>query len=185
MRSDANISRALSQFHSPEGLLELLEKDSELAGLIHRLLKADRFHRILFLVDRKSLAAQAGDTFNEMLMEQNMPLPQCCNFTQNGEVFPETKVKVATVQAMVKQIFHGGEPPPIDQFDCIIIDEAHRGYTLDQEMTEGEYAVRDSRLYQSTCRRVLDYFDTVKIGLTATPAEHTTEIFGLTVFTCS
>jgi type I restriction enzyme, R subunit len=32
---------------------------------------------------------------------------------------------------------------------------------------------------------VLDYFDAVKIGLTATPALHTTEIFGLPVYTYS
>lgn len=236
VRLNSNTSRPLAQFHSPEGLLELLRKDPEraeqklekepleylglryyqqnairaveaalsigkreillamatgtgktrtIAGLIYRLLKADRFHRILFLVDRTSLATQANDTFDEMKMEQNSPLTQCYNFAENGEVFPETKVKVATVQAMVKQIFHSDNPPPIDQFDCIIIDEAHRGYTLDQEMTEGEYSVRDSQLYQSTYRRVLDYFDAVKIGLTATPAAHTTEIFGLPVFTYS
>ena len=43
----------------------------------------------------------------------------------------ETRIQVATVQAMVKRIFMSDEPPPIDQFDCIIVDEAHRGYTLD------------------------------------------------------
>ena len=32
---------------------------------------------------------------------------------------------------------------------------------------------------------MLDYFDAVKIGLTATPAKHTTEIFGKPVFTYS
>src|SRR5690606_37047540 len=34
-------------------------------------------------------------------------------------------------------------------------------------------------------RRVLDYFDAVKIGLTATPAKHTSEIFGHPVYTYS
>lgn len=37
------------------------------------------------------------------------------------------------------------------------MDEAHRGYTLDQEMTEGELALRDPAQYLSTYRRVLDY----------------------------
>ena len=32
--------------------------------------------------------------------------------------------------------------------------------------------------YISKYRRVLDYFDAVKVGLTATPALHTTQIFG-------
>jgi len=76
-------------------------------------------------------------------------------------------------------------PPPLDQFDCIIIDEAHRGYTLDQEMTEGELATRDASQYLSSYRRVLDYFDAVKIALTATPAKHTSEIFGKPVYTYS
>ena len=97
----------------------------------------------------------------------------------------ETRVQVATVQAMVKRIFMSDNPPPLDQFDCIIIDEAHRGYTLDQEMTEGELATRDASQYLSSYRRVLDYFDAVKIGLTATPAKHTSEIFGKPVYTYS
>jgi type I restriction enzyme R subunit len=65
------------------------------------------------------------------------------------------------------------------------VDEAHRGYTLDQEMTEGELQVRDQAQYLSTYRRVLDYFDAVKIGLTATPAKHTSDIFGRPVYTYS
>ena len=97
----------------------------------------------------------------------------------------ETRIQVATVQAMVKRIFMSDNPPPIDQFDCIIIDEAHRGYTLDQEMTEGEIATRDASQYLSSYRRVLDYFDAVKIALTATPAKHTSDIFGKPVYTYS
>jgi type I restriction enzyme R subunit len=76
-------------------------------------------------------------------------------------------------------------PPPVDQFDCIIVDEAHRGYTLDQGMTEGELATCDASQYLSTYRRVLDYFDAIKIGLTATPAKHTSEVFGKPVYTYS
>ncbi len=97
----------------------------------------------------------------------------------------ETRIQVATVQAVVKRIIMSDQPPPIDQFDCIIIDEAHRGYTLDQEMTKGELATRDASQYISSYRRVLDYFDAVKIALTATPAKHTSDIFGKSVYTYS
>jgi type I restriction enzyme R subunit len=97
----------------------------------------------------------------------------------------ETRVQVATVQAMVNRIFKSDNPPPVDQFDCIIVDEAHRGYALDQEMTEGEIATRDAAQYLSSYRRVLDYFDAVKVGLTATPAKHTSDIFGKPVYTYS
>jgi type I restriction enzyme R subunit len=86
---------------------------------------------------------------------------------------------------MVKRVFMSENPPPVDQFDCIIVDEAHRGYTLDQDMTEGELATRDASQYLSTYRRVLDYFDAIKIGLTATPAKHTSEVFGKPVYTYS
>jgi type I restriction enzyme R subunit len=86
---------------------------------------------------------------------------------------------------MVKRLFYSDAPPPIDAYDCIIIDEAHRGYTLDQEMTEGEMLLRDQAQYLSTYRRVLDYFDAARIALTATPARHTTEIFGHPVYTYS
>ncbi len=41
---------------------------------------------------------------------------------------------------------------------------------------------RDEADYISKYRRVLDHFDAVRIGLTATPALHTTQIFGPPVF---
>lgn len=162
-------------------------KTRTIIGLMYRFLKAERFHRILFLVDRKALGQQAIDAFNEAPLEQNHTLSTIYNVAELGDMAAEaeTRVQVATVQAMVKRIFMSDDPPPIDQFDCIIVDEAHRGYTLDQEMTEGEMAVRDASQYLSSYRRVLDYFDAVKVGLTATPAKHTSEIFGKPVYTYS
>lgn len=44
-------------------------------------------------------------------------------------------------------------------------------------MDEVELQFRDHQDYVSKYRKVLDYFDAVRIGLTATPALHTTEIF--------
>ena len=162
-------------------------KTRTIIGLMYRFLKAERFKRILFLVDRTALGQQAIDAFNEAPLEQNHTLSKIYNVSELGDMAAEaeTRVQVATVQAMVKRIFMSDNPPPLDQFDCIIIDEAHRGYTLDQEMTEGEIATRDASQYLSSYRRVLDYFDAVKIGLTATPAKHTSEIFGKPVYTYS
>lgn len=162
-------------------------KTRTIIGLIYRFLKAERFKRILFLVDRTALGEQAMDAFNEAQLEQNLPLSKVYNIAELGDMATEaeTRVQVATVQAMVNRIFISDTPPPIDRFDCIIIDEAHRGYTLDQEMTEGELATRDANQYLSGYRRVLEYFDAVKVGLTATPAKHTSEIFGKPVFTYS
>lgn len=162
-------------------------KTRTIIGLMYRFLKAERFKRILFLVDRTALGRQALDNINEALLEQNYSLSKIYNVAELGDmaVDAETRVQVATVQAMACRIFMSDTPPPVDQFDCIIVDEAHRGYTLDQEMTEGELATRDANQYLSSYRRVLEYFDAVKIGLTATPAKHTSEIFGKPVYTYS
>jgi type I restriction enzyme R subunit len=162
-------------------------KTRTIIGLMYRFLKAERFKRILFLVDRSALGQQAIDSFNDTPLEQNHTLAQIYDIKELGDMAAEaeTRIQVATVQAMVSRIFRSDNPPSVGEFDCIIVDEAHRGYTLDQEMSEGELAVRDHSQYLSQYRRVLDYFDACKIGLTATPAKHTSEIFGKPVFTYS
>src|SRR5437867_4255213 len=86
---------------------------------------------------------------------------------------------------MVKRILYpsdDAQPVPVDWYDCVIIDECHRGYNLDQEMSDAALQFRSESDYISKYRRVLDHFDAVRIGLTATPALHTTEIFGPPVF---
>ncbi|MEZ5478329.1 MAG: type I restriction-modification system endonuclease [Thiolinea sp.] len=161
-------------------------KTRTIIGLIYRFLKAERFRRILFLVDRTSLGDQATDAFKDTVLEQNQTLWKSYNIAELGDMADAAdRVQVATVQALVKRVLLAEQPPPVDFFDCIIVDEAHRGYTLDQEMTDGELATRDVNQYLSSYRRVLDYFDAVKIGLTATPAKHTSEIFGKPVYTYS
>ncbi|MFD1007940.1 type I restriction-modification system endonuclease [Oceanisphaera ostreae] len=162
-------------------------KTRTIIGLMYRFLKVERFKRILFLVDRTALGEQAQHAFDDMPLEQNYTLRKIYNVAELGDMAAEaeTRIQVATVQAMVKRLFQSDTPPAIDAFDCIIIDEAHRGYTLDQEMSEGELATRDAGQYLSSYRRVLDYFDAVRIGLTATPAKHTSEIFGRPVYTYS
>ena len=67
----------------------------------------------------------------------------------------------------------------------MVIDECHRGYLLDREMSDAELSFRGQDDYISKYRRVLEYFDAVKIGLTATPALHTTDIFGEPIFNYS
>ena len=73
----------------------------------------------------------------------------------------------------------------MDQYDCIVVDECHRGYLLDRELSDTELGFRGFEDYISKYRRVLDYFDAVKVGLTATPALHTTEIFGAPIYSYS
>ena len=161
-------------------------KTRTVLGMIYRFLKTGRFKRILFLVDRTALGEQALDVFKEVKLEELMPLADIYNIKglEDKEIERETRVHVATVQGMVKRILYndGETMPAVSDYDLIIVDEAHRGYLLDKEMGDTEILYRDQRDYQSKYRSVIEYFDAVKIGLTATPALQTTEIFGQPVF---
>lgn len=103
------------------------------------------------------------------------------------EIDRETKIHIATVQSLVKRILYaeGETMPSVTDYDLIIVDEAHRGYILDKEMSETEMLYRNQDDYISKYRAVIEYFDAVKVALTATPALHTTEIFGKPVFNYS
>jgi type I restriction enzyme R subunit len=103
------------------------------------------------------------------------------------QVDSDTRVHIATVQAMVQRLLLADEEsrPTVDTYDLIVVDECHRGYLLDRELSERELRFRDFNDYVSKYRRVLELFDAVKIGLTATPALHTKEIFGEPVFVYS
>lgn len=162
-------------------------KTRTVLGMIYRFLTTNRFRRILFLVDRTALGEQAHDVFKEVKLEDLMTLDEIYNIKGLDDklIDKETRIQVATVQGMVKRILYtedGDSKPSVTDFDLIIIDEAHRGYILDKEMDDAELLYRDQRDYQSKYRSVVEYFDAVKIALTATPALHTTEIFGQPVF---
>jgi len=171
---------------------------------IYRLLKSKTAKRILFLVDRRALAAQAVGAFAAFEPEPGLKFDKIYEvYTQffRKEDMPEdykidprkmppnyltdpqpehTFVYVCTIQRMRINLFGkegmfseaSGEteveedadklPIPIHAFDVVIADECHRGYTSTEE---GKW------------RQVLDHFDAVKIGLTATPAAHTTSYF--------
>lgn len=173
-------------------------------SLIYRLLRSGFARRILFLVDRRALAAQAVGAFSTFEPEPALKfdriyevysqrfrredMPEEFKFDPN--VLPadyltnpqphHTFVYVCTIQRMRINLFGReemfGELPseseveedaekldiPIHAFDVVIADECHRGYTSTEE---GKW------------RQVLDHCDAVKIGLTATPAAHTTSYF--------
>ncbi len=156
-------------------------------ALSYRLIKSKRFRRILFLVDRTSLGVQATDAFKDVRLEGLQKFPDIYDVKELGDIQPEadTRLHIATIQGMMKRLLYPSDetkPLPVDQYDCIIVDECHRGYTLDKEMSDAELTFRSEYDYISKYRRVLDHFDAVKIGLTATPALHTTEIFGAPVY---
>lgn len=156
-------------------------------GLIYRLLKAKRFRRVLFLVDRSALGEQASNAFKDVRLEQMQTLNDIYEIKGLGDIKPDstTRLHFSTVQGMMRRVLFpadGERPVPADWYDLIIVDECHRGYNLDREMSEAEMTFRSEQDYISKYRRVLDHFDAVKVGLTATPALHTVEIFGKPVY---
>src|SRR3989344_8951348 len=178
-------------------------KTFTVASLIYRLLKSGVSKRILFLVDRRALAAQTVMEFAAYEAENGLKFNQIYqvysqkfrvdDFESNEKVdfnvIPtgyltdpdgnQVFVYISIIQRMQINLYgkegmfsyEGDFDPdddadkidmPINAFDTIIADECHRGYTS-QEV--------------SKWRGVLDHFDAVKIGLTATPAAHTTGYF--------
>lgn len=164
-------------------------KTRTLLGLIYRMIKSKRFNRVLFLVDRTALGEQAQDVFKEVKIEDLMTLDEIYNIKglEEKDIDRETKIHVATVQSLVKRIMYNESEsmPAVSDYDLIVIDEAHRGYILDKEMGEDELLYRNQDDFVSKYRTVIEYFDAVKVALTATPALHTTEIFGKPVFSYS
>lgn len=161
-------------------------KTRTILGMIYRFIKSDRFKRVLFLVDRTALGEQAGDVFKEVKIEELMTLDDIYNIKQleEKEIDKETRIHIATVQSLVKRLLYSDwdTMPSVTDYDLIIVDEAHRGYILDKELSDTEFDYRNQEDYISKYRAVIEYFDAVKIALTATPALHTTEIFGNPVF---
>ena len=164
-------------------------KTRTILAMIYRFFLKERFRRILFLVDRTALGEQAQDVFSAVKLEALKTLDKLytINTLHETDLEKETRIHIATVQGMVHRIMNEDKDtiPSSGDFDCIIIDEAHRGYTLDRELSEAEFLYRSQDDFISKYKKVIEYFDAVKIALTATPALHTTQIFGNPVYTYS
>jgi type I restriction enzyme R subunit len=177
-------------------------KTFTMVNQVYRLMKSGVARRVLFLVDRRALAAQAVREFASFEAEPGKKFDKIYEVYsqrfQKEDLEPDEKfdpkvlpkeyltnpkpgdafLYVSTVQRMAINLFgraaiwHAGEEKPdedadaldipIHAFDLIIADECHRGYTAAEE---------------SLWRNTLDHFDAVKLGLTATPARHTTAYF--------
>lgn len=154
-------------------------------SLMYRLIKSKKCRRILFLVDRNSLGQQTVDALKDTKID-GYSFADIYDVKSLEDMTPEveTKVHIATVQGMVHRLFYNNSDklPTVGQYDFIIVDEAHRGYTSDREMTDEQLLFHDQNDYVSQYRRVIDYFDSAVLGLTATPALHTTDIFGMPIY---
>ena len=82
-------------------------------ALIYRLLKAQRFRRVLFLVDRSALGEQAANAFKDTRMENLQTFADIFGIKELDEQQPDTDtaVHIATVQGMVQRVLYRRRGP--------------------------------------------------------------------------
>ena len=158
---------------------------------VYRLLKHVKAERVLFLVDTKNLGEQAEGEFRKYQpQDDNRLFPELYGVTRltSSYIPNDNQVYICTIQRLYSILkgteldesaeqenpgefqAHTREPMPvvyseklpIEFFDFIYIDECHRSiYNL--------------------WKQVLDYFDAVQVGLTATPDNRTFGYFNQNV----
>lgn len=176
-----------NRLHMLVGMATGTGKTKLAIAMLYRLIAAKRFRSVCFVVDRSALGEQTEREFTTTKVVGGKAFAEIFGLKGLGDVTPdpETRIHICTIQGLVRRTLFADDPanaPTVDQYDLMVIDECHRGYLLDREMSDAELSFRDQDDYVSKYRRVLDYFDATKIGLTATPALHTVQIFGEPVF---
>ena len=118
------------------------------AAFIKRLFQANIITRVLFLVDRIALARQAEDAFNDHLRDYP------CHVLRPGRCFDRAQcITIATLQTMIAE-YRKLSP---GYFDLVITDECHRSIY-------GKWSA------------ALRHFDSIQLGLTATPCTADTDM---------
>jgi type I restriction enzyme R subunit len=129
-------------------------------ALVDVLQRANWVKRTLFLADRVALVNQAANAFKKHLPDSS-PVNLVTEKNTEGRVYVCT---YPTMMGLIDETDGGTARFGIGHFDLIIIDEAHRS------------------VYQRY-REIFRYFDSLLIGLTATPREqvdkNTYELFDL------
>ncbi len=124
-------------------------KTRTVIALTDLLMRANWAKRILFLCDRTALVNQAINAFKTHLPDSS-PINLVTEGNQDGRVY------VSTYQTMVRKIDEyrpdGTRRFGAGHFDLIVIDEAHRS------------------VYRKY-RGIFEYFDSLLVGLTATPKD--------------
>ena len=117
-------------------------------ALVDVLQRAGWVKRALFLADRKSLVKQACNAFKAHLPESS-PVNLVTEKDTEGRVFVST---YQTMMGLIDETKGGELRFGVGHFDLVIIDEAHRS------------------VYQKY-GAIFRYFDSLLVGLTATPRE--------------
>ncbi len=116
-------------------------------ALVDALMRTGWAERVLFLVDRIALRDQTLDAFKEHL-------PNEPRWPKQGEkeIAKDRRIYVSTYPTMLNVIRNEDKTLSPHFFDLIVVDESHRS------------------IY-NTYQEVLDYFNTITLGLTATPTD--------------
>jgi type I restriction enzyme R subunit len=123
-------------------------KTRTVIALCELLQRCNWVKRVLFLADRVALVRQACNAFKQHLPDSN-PV----NLVT--EKFTDSRVYISTYPTMMGQINEvedGLRRFGVGHFDLVVIDEAHRS------------------VYQKY-RAIFEYFDSLLVGLTATPKD--------------
>ena len=160
-------------------------------NFVYRLLKYAKAKRVLFLVDRNNLGRQTKKEFdNFKLQDENRKFSEVyiTQHLQHNQIDKNAKVVITTIQRLYSmlrgeedydeqneelssyELGSMGKPKevsynpqlPIEFFDFVIVDECHRSIYGDWQ-------------------KVLEYFDSFTVGLTATPSKYTLGYFGKNV----
>lgn len=116
-------------------------------ALVDALMRAGWVERVLFLVDRIALRDQTLEAFKEHL-------PNEPRWPKQGEkeIATDRRIYVSTYPTMLNVIRNEEKSLSPHFFDLIVVDESHRS------------------IY-NTYQEILDYCNTITLGLTATPTD--------------
>lgn len=116
-------------------------------ALVDALMRAGWAERVLFLVDRIALRDQTLEAFKDHL-------PNEPRWPKQGEkeIATDRRIYVSTYPTMLNVIRNEEKSLSPHFFDLIVVDESHRS------------------IY-NTYQEILDYFNTITLGLTATPTD--------------
>jgi type I restriction enzyme R subunit len=150
-RAIRRISEAFERDHDRKALLVMATgagKTRTVIALCDLLMRCNWAKRVLFLADRVALVNQAVNAFKTHLPDAS-PVNLVTEKEAEGRVFVST---YPTMMGLIDEAADGQRHFGVGHFDLVIIDEAHRS------------------VFQKY-RAIFEYFDSLLVGLTATPKD--------------
>jgi type I restriction enzyme R subunit len=150
-RAIRRVAEAFERDHDRKALVVMATgagKTRTVIALCDILMRCSWAKRVLFLADRVALVNQAVNAFKRHLPDAS-PVNLVTDRDAEGRVFVST---YPTMMGLIDEATDGQRRFGVGHFDLVIIDEAHRS------------------VFQKY-RAIFDYFDSLLVGLTATPKD--------------